>query len=69
MSSEFREKIKKSYLKDKRWKEIIKQLRRIREAKITRISFHLDDELIYYINPNDYRHRLYISKSLEKDIF
>ena len=33
------------------------------------MSFHLDDELIYYTDSSDYCHHLCIFKSLEKDIF
>ena len=33
------------------------------------VSFVLNDELIYYIDPVNARRRLYIPKTLEKDIF
>ena len=69
MSSEFWEKIKKSYLENKHWKETIRQLRRTEKAETIRMSFYLDDELIYYTDSSDYCHCLCIFKSLEKDIF
>ena len=69
MSLKFWEKIKKNYLEDKCWKETIRQLKRTEEAKTIRMSFHLDDELIYYINSSDYCCCLCILKNLKKDIF
>ena len=69
MSPEFREKIKKGYSEDKRWKETIRQLRRLGGIGATGIPYLMDEELIYYIDPVDSRHRLCIPKSLEKEIF
>ena len=69
MFSEFWEKIKKSYLENKHWKETIRQLRKTEEIEIIRMSFYLDDKLIYYTDFSDYHHCLCIFKNLKKDIF
>jgi hypothetical protein len=71
MSSEFRNKIKRAYLEDKRWKEIIQQLRRSggKSAGVSPYPYFLDGDLVYYLDPVDTRRRLCIPKALEKEVF
>jgi hypothetical protein len=71
MSSEFRDKIRKAYTEDKKWKEIIKQLRRSggSQGGASPYPYFMDGDLVYYLDPVDMRRRLCVPKALEKEIF
>ena len=61
MSPEFQDKLKKAYLEDKRWTEMMNQL--------STYPYFMDGDLVYYLDPVDARRRLCVPKSLEKDVF
>jgi hypothetical protein len=55
MSSEFQDKLKKAYLEDKRWTEVINQLRRPGRADPSTYPYFMDGDLVYYLDPVDAR--------------
>ena len=71
MLSDFWDKIKKIYLKDKKWKKIIQQLCCSEESltDIFSYSYFMNENLVYYLNSIDTWWWLCISKILEKKIF
>ena len=55
MSPDFRDKIKRAYLEDKKWKEIIQQLRCLGGslAGMSSYPYFMEGELVYYLDPVD----------------
>ena len=71
MLSDFQNKIKKVYLKNKKWKKIIQQLHHSEEslANISSYSYFMNEDLVYYLNSVNTWWQLCVSKTLEKKIF
>ena len=55
MSPEFQDKIKKIYMKNKKWKEIIQQLQQFRErlGETSLYSYFINKDLVYYLDSVD----------------
>ena len=71
MLSDFQNKIKKIYLKDKKWKKIIQQLHYSEKslADTSSYSYFMNENLIYYLNFVDTWWWFCVFKTLEKKIF
>ena len=71
MSPDFRDKIKRAYLEDKKWKKIIQQLRCLGGslAGMSPYPYFMEGELVYYLDPVDTRRWLCVPKALEKEVF
>ena len=71
MLSDFQNKIKKVYLKDKKWKKIIQQLYYFEESLAdTFLYFYfMNEDLVYYLNSVNTWWWLCIFKTLKKKVF
>ena len=71
ISSDFQNKIKKVYLKNKKWKKIIQQLHCLKESLTDMSSYFyfINENLVYYLDFIDTWQWFCVSKILEKKIF
>ena len=71
MSSDFQNKIKKVYLKDKKWKKIIQQLHHSEKslANTSSYFYFMNEDLVYYLDSVNMWWWFCVSKTLEKKIF
>ena len=71
MSLNFWNKIKKVYLKDKKWKKIIQQLCCSEEslADMFLYSYFMNEDLVYYLDFVNTQQWFCVFKTLEKEMF